>query len=314
MVIIGVDPHPGSHTAAALDPNGMLLDTLSVSNNGAGLAQLERWAWGFEERRWAIEGAGNPFVASLVGDLLARGEQVVNIHPGLTSQYRARRSKKKNDLIDAVNVARACLANPDLPPYKLISKQRLFQELSRNRDRLAKELKANRMALRDANHPVVRQTIESVIGALEVALKALEAELRKQLDELAPELLETRGLGVVLAGSLLAEVGDPRRFADEDCFASYCGAAPVVKGSGKTLRVEVSREGNRRLNRLLHLVVQTRLRSDGGRSRAYLDRKVAAGKTQRKALRALKTYVARELYRLLIVIWDRRESAALTTS
>jgi transposase len=108
MVIIGVDPHPGSHTAAALDPNGMLLDNLSVSNDQAGLANLKRWALGFRARCWAIEGAGNPFAAPLVAALLDQGEQVINIHPGLTSQYRARRSKKKNDLIDAVNVARAC--------------------------------------------------------------------------------------------------------------------------------------------------------------------------------------------------------------
>lgn len=92
----------------------------------------------------------------------------------------------------------------------------------------------------------------------------MEAELSQQLNSLAPELLETRGLGVVLAGSCLAEVWNPRRFANEHQFASYCGAAPVVKGSGKTLSTLVSCEGNRRLNRLLHLVVQTRLRSDGG--------------------------------------------------
>ncbi|MBS3946802.1 MAG: hypothetical protein KGZ57_00660 [Dethiobacter sp.] len=47
---IGVDPHPGSHTAAALDPNGMLLDNLSVSNDQAGLANLKRWALGFRAK------------------------------------------------------------------------------------------------------------------------------------------------------------------------------------------------------------------------------------------------------------------------
>lgn len=65
---------------------------------------------------------------------------------------------------------------------------------------------------------------------------------------------------------------------------------------------------------VLHLVVQTRLRSDGGRSRAYLDKKLAAGKTQRKALRALKAYAAREFYRLLIGIWDKRGHVVLTNS
>src|SRR5438270_5666042 len=110
-----MDPHPGSHTVAALDSIGSLLGSITVPNSSAGFAQLHQFAAQFACRRWAIEGAGNSFVAPFVKELLAKEEPVYPIAPSLTSQYRCRRGTKKNDQVDAANVARALLANPQLP-------------------------------------------------------------------------------------------------------------------------------------------------------------------------------------------------------
>jgi len=117
--------------------------TLRVKNTPEGFKELRGWASGFEGRVWAIEGASNPFVSSWVSELLAAGEEVVNIPPSMTSQYRCRHSRKKNDLVDAHNAARALLANPELPPYAPPAQQRRLQVLSRTRRRLAVQLKAN---------------------------------------------------------------------------------------------------------------------------------------------------------------------------
>ena len=91
-----------------------------------------------------------------------------------------------------------------------------------------------------------------------------------------------------------------RRFLIEDVhhFASYCGAAPVERGSGKNTRWCVNVGGNRQLNRVLHLMALTRLRCDE-RTKTFVARKEQEGKTKRAALRALKTHLARELYRTL---------------
>ncbi|UQN09633.1 transposase (plasmid) [Deinococcus sp. QL22] len=102
----------------------------------------------------------------------------------------------------------------------------------------------------------------------------------------------------MLAGTVLAEVGDIKRFEDVHHFASYCGAAPVERGSGKNTRWCVSVGGNRQLNRVLHLMALTRLRCDE-RTKTFVTRKEQEGKTKRAALRALKTHLARELYRTL---------------
>lgn len=300
MIIIGVDPHPGSHTAAALDENGTTLGALRVDNNPAELDRLWQWAQAFPARRWAIEGAGNPFIAAWVAWLLAEGEKLVHISPNLTSQYRSRRGKKKDDLIDAENIARALWANPALPAYHPPIAQRELQELSRNRQRLAQQLKANRMALAALSpDSPVRAALDLAIDSLQQAIKHLEQELARRLATLAPELLEVRGVGTVLAGVLLAESGNMARFESEAKFAGYCGAAPVRRGSGNNLRVQVNPAGNRRLNYVLHLIARNRLSTDGGRSRALMDKKLQEGKTKKQAYRVLKTYIARELYRFL---------------
>ena len=112
---------------------------------------------------------------------------------------------------------------------------------------------------------------------------------------MAPELMDLQGVGTVIAGVLLAEVGDIQRFRTKHQFASYCGAAPVPWESGASKHVRVNRGGNRRLNWAVHIVARTRLRVDPT-SKALESRKEKEGKTHREAIRILKTYLARQLY------------------
>ena len=259
------------------------------------------WSARFDEYCWAIEGAGNRYVAPLLAMLLTQDAPVVHIHPSLTSQYRARRGKKKNDLVDAENVARVLLANPHLPPYRPCHQRSRLQELSRTRDKLAKQRKPNQMmldALPEATMSALSVALQAVLTSLEGALKELEHAMATLVAEVAPALLTVQGIGVVLAGTVLAEVGDIERFKNAHHFASYCGAAPVERGSGKNTRWCVNVSGNRQLNRVLHLMALTRLRCEQ-RTKAFVARKEQEGNTKRAALRALKTYLARELFRTL---------------
>jgi transposase len=300
MITLGMDPHPGSHTVAALDGNGSLLGSIKVLNTSAGLKQLHQFASQFTSRRWAIEGAGNRFVAEFVKELLAKGETIYSIAPSLTSQYRSRRGRKKNDQVDAANVARALLANPQLPSLQYSDRQRELQELSRAQRRLSEQLRSNRSALSElTEQSPVRRVIEEVIRTLVVQLNELEKQLRSIVGTLMPCLLKLPGVGAILAGTLLAELGDPQRFPTADHFASYCGVAPVERGSGQNSRMQVNPGGNRRLNWALHIIAMVRLRMDGGRSRQFMAKQTAQGKTKRAALRSLKTYIARELFKTI---------------
>ncbi len=78
-----------------------------------------------------------------------------------------------------------------------------------------------------------------------------------------------------------------------------CGVAPVPASSGRVRRHRLSRGGNREANRALYLLALGRMNWDG-RTREYVARRTAEGKSKREILRCLKRYdVAREIYRVL---------------
>jgi transposase len=173
---------------------------------------------------------GNHFIAVFVSQLLKRSEIVYSIPPILTSQYRARRGRKKNAVIDAENVGRALLANSQLTPLHNTEQQRELQELTRAQQRLSEQLRANRGALQELTaESAVRNLIEQVIAVLLKQLAALEKQIQATIHAVMPSLLKLPGVDPIVAGVLLAETGDPKRFASPHHFASYCGAAPAYQ-------------------------------------------------------------------------------------
>jgi len=62
------------------------------------------------------------------------------------------------------------------------------------------------------------------------------------------------GIGPSSAGRLLGDIGDITRFADRGHFASWNGTAPTGASSGDQHRHRLSRAGNRRINRVLHIM------------------------------------------------------------
>src|SRR3954470_21954448 len=189
MITLGMDPHPGSHPVAALDSNGSLLGSIKVLNTSAGLEQLHQFASQFPSHRWAIEGAGNRFVAQFVNELLAKREIIYAIAPSLTSQYRCRRGPKRNDQVDATNVPRALQANPQLPSLQYSDGQRELQELSRAQRRLSEQLSSNRSALAElSENSPVRAVLDDVIRILVIQLKEIEKQLRSIVRTVMPAL------------------------------------------------------------------------------------------------------------------------------
>jgi hypothetical protein len=129
------------------------------------------------------------------------------------------------------------------------------------------------------------------------------AELAAQLDELvalaAPATLGQLGWGTQNTATLLVAAGENiNRLRSEAAFAHLCAAAPISASSGRTTRHRLNPHGNRQANRALHMIVVVRLRYCA-RTRAYLQRRVQEGKTKREAMRCLKRYVTREVYRTL---------------
>lgn len=107
------------------------------------------------------------------------------------------------------------------------------------------------------------------------------------------------GVGTQHAAQLLLTIGqNPGRFQDEAAFAHLCGVAPVQASSGKTVRHRLNHGGDRQANSALHMITVVRLRYCD-RTRAYMARRTAEGKTKRETMRCLKRYIARQLYATL---------------
>jgi transposase len=90
----------------------------------------------------------------------------------------------------------------------------------------------------------------------------------------------------------------PGRCRNDAAFASLAGTSPLPASSGRTVRHRLNRGGDRALNRAIHTITLTRMRSCPD-TRAYVDRRVAQGKSTREIRRCLKRYITRQLYRAL---------------
>ncbi len=98
----------------------------------------------------------------------------------------------------------------------------------------------------------------------------------------------------------MVTAGDnPDRLHSEAAFAHLCGVAPIPASTGRTHRHRLNRGGDRAATTALHTIALSRLRWDP-RTRTYLARRRQEGLTKSEAMRCLKRYIAREIYRHLI--------------
>ena len=125
---------------------------------------------------------------------------------------------------------------------------------------------------------------------------------RKQLlaivEDIAPGITSRYGVGPVSAAQAVVGFSHPGRCRNEAAFAALSGTSPVPASSGRTVRHRLNRGGDRALNRAIHAIALTRMRGCE-RTRAYVERRTAEGKSPREIRRCLKRYIARELYRQL---------------
>ncbi len=111
-VVIGVDTHVHTHSAAVLDTaTGGVLDEITVEATAEGYGELVEFANNHAMlRAWAIEGTGG-HGAGLSRHLLESSEIVIELD---RPKRAARRNGAKSDPLDAIRAAREALARPQL--------------------------------------------------------------------------------------------------------------------------------------------------------------------------------------------------------
>jgi transposase len=334
-VILGIDTHLEFHVAVALDQLGRRLGELTVPTTMKGYERLLRWAEGFGPVCCAgVEGTGS-YGAGLARQLKAAGISVMEVE---RPKRRHLRRNGKSDPIDAEAAARVVMADDTAGEPKsgdgqvemIRTLRSVRQSAVKARTQAANQLQALlvtapeslRHRLRelttrdlvdtcgrfrpgsepDEVHTATKFSLRSVARRYQLLSEEI-AELDEQLDRLvakaAPELTALPGIGTDHAATLLTVAGDnPQRLKSEASFASLCGVSPLEASSGKIVRHRLNRGGDRDANRSLHLICVVRMRHDR-RTREYVARRTAEGKSKREIMRCLKRYIAREIYCLL---------------
>jgi transposase len=338
MIVIGADTHKQSHCLAAVDgATGAVVGECTIGADGAGHRRALGWARELgEERVWAIEDCRH-VSRRLEQALIAAGERVIRVPPRLMGQSRrGEREPGKSDRIDALAVARAVLRDgverfpvaflderameirlladhrEDLIAERTRAQNRLRWHLvelcpqleaslpTRSLDRQTQLDRVTRALKRLGAGARVRVARELVTRIRQLTRQAntLESELRALVRAQRPRLLAETGCGALTAATLIGRTAGAQRFATDARFARQTGTAPVPASSGNRTRHRLHRGGDRQLNRALHMIAITRARADPA-TRAYLDRKLAEGKTRKDAVRCLKRHLARRFHRLL---------------
>lgn len=136
------------------------------------------------------------------------------------------------------------------------------------------------------------------IQAATAEARELEREILTHVRQTVPQLLDEPGVGPIVAAQLIVTWSHHNRVSSEAAFARLAGVAPLPASSGLTTRHRLSRGGDRQLNRALHTVILHRRQHDPA-TRSYIARRVTEGKSSRDAVRLLKRYLARHLYRVM---------------
>jgi transposase len=335
MVTIGVDAHEQVHAAVALDDAGQVLGHWRGPNSREGWATLHAWAAEpGAPRQWGIEGAGNSG-RGLAQHLVGAGEVAYEVNPRWTAGGRRRaRRPGKSDALDAQAVARLVQREAaTLPRVGADDETAVLELLVTERDGAVAEATRLRHQLHqlllqvDPEYQAPLPALRTPTGVAALAQYAapsprpldperaaagrrLAQRLRLAMDQaedLATQIRQRAqaqfalltglcGVSLLTAGALAGILGPGRRFRTDAQLAAYAGVAPPEASSAGRVRHRLNRGGNRRLNAILHRMAITQARRSPA-AQTYLARRAADGTTRREALRALKRYLVRAIWR-----------------
>jgi transposase len=291
-------------TVEIVDDRGRVLAVGRYGTDKTGYAAMLDAGREYADRLWAIEGC-NGIDKHIAHRLVHDGETVVDVPAKLSAQVRvfATGNGRKTDPVDAHSVVQVALRTPNLVRIEVDDDLVVMGMLVDRRDELGRartqtinrlhklllELfpggaaqflsshKARALIATIKPRDIVGKTRRRLVVELIVELEAIDKKIKvvkQDLRDLVPArgstLMNLTGIGPSGAARLLVDVGDIHRFADRDKFASWNGTAPLDASSGEQKRHRLSRAGNRRINRALHImaVVQLRNPTEG---RAYFD-------------------------------------------
>jgi transposase len=332
VLVGGADTHADTVHIAAITTLGREIDDREFPTSAAGYQAAVAFLTSHGPiNQVGIEGTSS-YGAGLARAVTKAGLQVIEVN---RPNRADRRRQGKSDPLDAYHAARAVLSGRATSDPKDQSTEAI-RSLHNTRRSAVKastaatnqivamlitapdEIRAKYRALK--GQPLItalarcRTTVaDPVDAAVLTALKALAhrhqflttqaQELSTLIDGLVttanPALRAAFGVGPDTAAQLLITAGaNPDRLRSEASFAALCGVSPVPASSGKTTRHRLSRGGDRHANNALYRIAMSRMAHEP-RTKQYVARHIAAGRSTKEILRMLKRAIAREIHRLL---------------
>lgn len=335
-VVIGIDTHADTHHLAVVTTYGRPLEDLKIPATSDGYRQaLDTVAAYPRVDKIGIECTGS-YGAGITREFTAAGYTVIEVNRPNSFD---RRRQGKTDQFDAYAAAEAVLSERSTAVPKsndgLVQSLRVLRTArsSAVRDRTAtiNQIRAMLIAspedLREkyrglttaklintlaATRPPAEPVTAAEATAMSLRLLAKRykflneqaSELTRQITRLladhAPALMDVYGAGPdTIAQLLITSGGNPERLRNERHFAALAGVSPIPASSGKINRNRLNRGGDRQANSALHRIILVRMHYDQ-RTRDYVERRIAEGKSKREIMRCLKRYLARELFPLIV--------------
>jgi transposase len=333
VVIIGMDPHKRSATIEIINDREKVLARGRFGTDRDGYQAMLNAGRKHKDRIWAVEGC-NGIGRHIAQRLVADGEPVLDVPAKLSARARvfATGQGRKTDPVDAHSVAMVALRTNGLRRVAVDDATVALRLLVDRRDNLGH---ARTEALSRLHHlllelvpggakkflsaPQARTLLHTVrprdlvgrtrrrlaseliteLAVIDKKIKNANKELTELVAATGSQLQNLNGIGPSGAARLIGDVGDIDRFITRGHFASWNGTAPIDASSGDQHRHRLSRAGNRRINRTLHIMAVVQLRHDT-EGRAYYRRKLAAGKTPMEAMRCLKRRLSDLVYKQMI--------------
>lgn len=236
---------------------------------------------------------------------LARSIPFKLINPLITKQFtRSTVRKRKTDYDDAEIIGKCLLQGSGraLSPDDLLPATRILRTAT-DLSQMARSLKGKR--IRYVEHFPETKLVQSTLFEAEDALMRAAAILKTHgtgfIDHKKRALAETIiGIGPSLSATIVAEIGNPDRFAGGKRLVAYAGLDPKVRQSGALLHrnTAITKRGSPYLRRALFIAASVAQRFDP-ELKEYYEKKRSEGKSYASATIANARHIA---HRVLAVL------------
>jgi len=286
---VGIDAHQETLSIAVLEASAKESEAVVTLPNRP--TTIRRWFRRLGERGFVVA----TYEAGCLGFVLYRLLSSLGVHCVVAAPSHLPKipgDHRKTDRIDARRLASFLRAgqivsvSPPTPEIEALrgltrARQAVREDLIRSRHRVSKFLLLRGQVYRDGQNWTAkhlrwlrdlalpldedRKTLDFLLDELEqrqTSLGLLDQRIERRAEQ--PDIEEAvrclrafRGVDTLTAVSVVAELGDPRRFRSARQVAAYCGIVPSEHSSGlKVKRGAITRAGNARLRRLLVEAVQ----------------------------------------------------------